>query len=124
MANKKGPGPPTRYEDVQMDEDSGVDCCLVSRSTADRLLGECVPEALTPHRVVVTSNGKTYNCSHKFHARWCWKSVPYTRAVTLFIAPGLEKEAIFSQDQLAQTKSSGGPIAPVEFRPPKQGLFV
>ncbi|KIX09326.1 uncharacterized protein Z518_00405 [Rhinocladiella mackenziei CBS 650.93] len=124
MANKKGPGPPTRYEDGQMHRDSGVDCCVVSKSTADRLLGGCAPESLAHDRIVSTSSGQTYTCSHKFDARWCWKSKPSSRAVTLFIAPGLEKEAVFSEDQGAETSSSGGPIAPVECRPPKPGMFV
>jgi hypothetical protein len=123
MANNKGNGPITRFRDVQVHQDSMLDCCLVSESSATTLLGECEPETISP-QTVPWSGGRAFSCSKKFEARWCYKGEPYTQPVTLFITPGLRDGAIFPESLISRTSSSGAPLAPVEFRPKNQSMFA
>jgi hypothetical protein len=123
MANNTGNGPITRFQDVQVHQDSMVDCCLVSESSATTLLGKCKPESVAL-RTVSGSGGMEFSCSQKFEARWCYKGEPYTQPVTLFIAPGLRDGAIFPKNLISRISSSGVPLAPVEFRPKNQSMFA
>jgi hypothetical protein len=122
MANNTGNGPITRFQDVQVHQDSMLDCCLISKSSATTLLGECKAEPVD--LTVSGDGGRVFSCSHKFEARWCYKGVPYTQPVTLFIAPDLGEGAIFPESLISRISSSGAPLAPVEFRPRNQSMFA
>jgi len=104
---------------VQVHQDSTLECCLVSESSATTLLGECKPEPVDL-QIVSGNGGRVFNCSQKFEARWCYKGEPYTQPVTLFIAPGLRDGAIFPESLISGISSSGAPLAPVGFRPKNQ----
>jgi hypothetical protein len=121
MANNTGNGPITRFQDVQVHQDSMLDCCLISKSSATTLLGKCEPEPVD--LTVSGDGGREFSCSHKFQARWCYKGDPYTQPVTLFIAPDLGDGAIFPESLISMISSSGAPLAPVEFRPRNQSMF-
>jgi hypothetical protein len=122
MANNTGNGPITRFQPVQVHQDSMVDCCLVSPSSANTLLGGCKPESIDL-RIVPASGGRAFSCSLRFEARWCYKGVPFSQPVTLFIAPGLSDGAIFPDNLISRISSPGVPLAPVEPRPKNQGMF-
>jgi hypothetical protein len=123
MANNTGNGPITRFQDVQVRQDSMVDCCLVSESSATTLLGECEPEPVAL-RTVSGSGDRAFSCSLKFEARWCYKGEPYTQPVTLFIAPDLGDGAIFPENLMSRISSSRVALAPVESRPKNQSMFA
>src|ERR1700744_4612117 len=87
MANKKGNGRNTRYQNVQMREDASVDRHLVSEKVANALLADGKPESITPESVQL-NDGKSYRCTAKFNARWCRKGDPLSEPITLYVTHG------------------------------------
>jgi hypothetical protein len=119
MANKKGNGRNTRYREVKMREDSKVDLCLVSETTAQKLLEDGKPEPCGPITVVL-SDGKTYQCVARFEARWCEKANPESDKITLYVAQGINDMAIFPKNK--RLSKSGSTIAPIEGKPRTAGI--
>ena len=118
MANKKGGGTSTPgFQDVRMHENAGMKpaCYLISESTAAKLLGGSAADQLKKPCIVETSDGGKYTCNEKLEARWIYSwAHPQTEKITLFIAPGLQKDALFFQGQAANKNSSADYIALIE----------
>ena len=109
-----------------MHEDAGMKpaCYLISESTAAKLLGGSAAGQLMKPCIVETSDGGKYTCNEKLEARWIYsRAHPQTEKITLFIAPGLQKEALFSQGRLADRNSSADYIAPIEGPPQTPGML-
>lgn len=121
MANKKGGGGSTPgFQNVRMHEDADMKPprYLVSESTATKLLGQSAADQLKKPCIVETSDGEKYTCHEEFGARWIrTRAQPQTQEITLLIAPGLQKDALFSKGHAANKNSSADYIATIEGPP-------
>jgi hypothetical protein len=113
------------FQNVRMFVDPAIKpaCCLISESTATTLRGKNAADQLESPWTVEISDGTTYTCVQKLEARWNRiRTVPETEPITLYIAPGLPRDALFCKSLAADRGFTSGVIGTIEGPPQTPGM--